>query len=93
VERWPTHNPLASFIRTQMRLGSERLRDRLLSWLLDRLLPNLGASGVLVTQDERPALVVLSMIPPAVVVRDATSGHMIREISEPGIAGGMLIAP
>jgi hypothetical protein len=87
------NNPLSSFVRGQMRVGRERLRDRMLVWLLDRVLPNAGAEGILVTQDAQPVLVVMSMIPPAVTVHDAVSGEVLREVTEPGLAGSVLVAP
>src|SRR5581483_2733446 len=92
LQRIPVNSPLANFVRGQMRLR-DRLRDRMLSWFLDHALPNLGADSIVVTQDDRPALIVLSMIPPAVTVHDATSGAVLREVSEPGIAGSLLFAP
>jgi len=91
--RIPVNSPLASFVRGQMRLGGDSLQDRLVSWLLDNALPNLGAEALLVTRDERPILVVMSMMPPAVTVHDATSGAVLREISEPGLSGSVLVAP
>jgi methylamine dehydrogenase heavy chain len=86
-------NPLASFIRLQSGLGRERPRDRFFSWALARVLPNTGTDGILVTQDDHPVLVALSMKPPAVTVYDALTGGVVREISEPGIAGSLLTAP
>lgn len=86
-------NPLAGFLRGQMRLGQERMRDRALSWLLDAALPNMGAASLLVTQDPNPVLVVMSLIPPAVTIHDAGSGEVLREIAEPGLSGSVLVAP
>jgi methylamine dehydrogenase heavy chain len=91
--RIPVNSPLASFVRGQMRLGTESMQDRLVSWLLDNALPNLGAEAILVTKDERPILVVMSMMPPAVTVHDATTGAVLREIAEPGLSGSVLVAP
>jgi len=91
--RIPVSNPMAGFLRGQMRLGSERLRDRALSWLLDHVLPNTGAEGLLVTQDDDPVLVVMSLIPPAVTVHDAATGEVVREVAEPGLSGSVLVAP
>jgi len=93
VLRIPVSNPLAGFLRGQMRLGRERMQDRMLSWLLDTALPNMGADGLLVTQDDEPVLVVMSLIPPAVTVHDATTGEMLREVAEPGLSGSVLVAP
>lgn len=91
--RIPVTNPLASFLRGQMRIGHESMRDRVVSWLLDHVLPNLGAEALLVTQDEHPVLVVMAMIPPAVVIHDASTGALLREVAEPGLSGSVLVAP
>jgi methylamine dehydrogenase heavy chain len=91
--RIPVTNPLASFLRGQMRIGHDRTRDRMISWTLDHALPNLGAGALLVTQDPDPVLVVMAMIPPAVAIHDATSGALLREVSEPGLSGSVLVAP
>ncbi len=93
TQRIAVVSPLASFLRGQLRLGTESLSDRVVSWLLDRVLPNPGAEAILVTQDERPMLVVMAMMPPAVTVHDATSGELLREIAEPGLSGTVLVAP
>ncbi|MEW6268006.1 MAG: amine dehydrogenase large subunit [Thermodesulfobacteriota bacterium] len=93
VAEIPVNNPLSSFVRGQMRAGRERLRDRMLVRLLDAVLPNTGAEAILVTQDAQPVLVVMSMMPPAVTVYDAQSGDILREVSEPGLAGSVLVAP
>ena len=64
----------ASFLRGQSALGTERMRDRALRWALDHVLPNPGVERMLVTQDDDPVLlVVMSLIPPAVTVHDATT--------------------
>lgn len=91
--RIPVSNPMAGFLRGQMRLGREGMRARTVSWLLDNLLPNMGAEGLLVTQDADPVLVVMSLIPPAVTVHDATTGAVLREVAEPGLSGSVLVAP
>jgi methylamine dehydrogenase heavy chain len=86
-------NPMAGFLRGQMRLGREGVRDRAVSWLLDTALPNTGAESILVTQDASPVLVVMSLIPPAVTIHDATTGAVLREVAEPGLSGSVLVAP
>ncbi len=93
VQRIAVENPITSFVRLQAELDRTTWTSRLLSWVLGLALPNLGANGILVTQDERPVLVALSMIPPAVTVYDAMSGVVVREVSEPGISGSLLVAP
>lgn len=89
----PVSNPLAGFLRGQMRLGRDGMRNRAVSWMLDTVLPNMGAESVLVTQDDDPVLVVMSLIPPAVTVHDATTGEVLREVAEPGLSGSVLVAP
>lgn len=86
-------NPLAGFLRGQMRLGRDSLRERTVSWLLDHTLPNMGAESLLVTQDPSPVLVVMSLIPPAVTIHDAKTGAVLREVAEPGLSGSVLVAP
>lgn len=86
-------NPMAGFLRGQMRLGRSTLRDRSVSWLLDHTLPNMGAESLLVTQDPDPVLVVMSLIPPAVTIHDAKTGAVLREVAEPGLSGSVLVAP
>jgi methylamine dehydrogenase heavy chain len=92
LQRIAVNSPLATFIRGQARLGKESYSDRIVSWLLDTLLPNLGAESILVTQDASPVLVTLSLIPPAVSVHDATTGEVRHEIGDPGLAGTILVA-
>lgn len=92
VQRIPVRNPLVGFARSQAPSGDGMLA-RAAWWTLDRVLPNPGGNGLLVTQDDDPILVVASMMPPAVAVYDARSGEMRREISEPGIALGLLAPP
>jgi methylamine dehydrogenase heavy chain len=93
VWRVTTSNPVAGFLRGQMRIGRETMRDRTVSWLLDHTLPNMGAESLLVTQDANPVLVVMSLIPPAVTIHDAQTGAVLREVAEPGLSGSVLVAP
>ena len=91
--RVPVSNPMAGFLRGQMRLGHETMHDRALSWAFDHVLPNMGVESLLVTQDASPVLVTMSLIPPAVTVHDAKTGAVLREIAEPGLSGSVLVAP
>lgn len=90
--RIPVGNPLVAFVRSQAG-GGDGVLARAAWWLLGHLLPNPGANGLLVSQDDDPVLVVASMMPPAVAVHDARTGALRRDISEPGIALGLLAAP
>jgi methylamine dehydrogenase heavy chain len=64
-----------------------------LDWLLQRLVPNAGADCVLVTTDTEPLIVLSNQQAPVIAVLDGTSGELLREIEEPGIAIGLLVAP
>src|SRR5205807_411975 len=66
---------------------------RFTRWLLTRVLPNTGVERILVTQDEHPVLVASASLPPSVTIHDAMTGAVLREVSEPGLAGSLLFAP
>ncbi len=87
VQRIPVLNPLVSFIGQQAGSG------RFTRWLLTRVLPNTGVERILVTQDEHPVLVASASLPPTVTIHDAMTGAVLREVSEPGLAGSLLFAP
>jgi hypothetical protein len=93
VQRIPVLNPLVSFIGQQMALDQRGRRGRLTRWLLGRVLPNPGIDRILVTQDERPVLIASASMPPTVTIHDASTGAVVREVSEPGLAGSLLFAP
>jgi hypothetical protein len=57
------------------------------------MIPNLGVARILVTQDAHPVLVASAEMPPTVTVHDAMTGEVLREVSEPGIATSLLVAP
>jgi hypothetical protein len=88
VQRIPLRNPLLAFLDEQ--LGGT---GRLAAWLLGLVLPNPGVERILVTQDERPVLVASASVPPAVTIHDAMTGAVVRDVSEPGLAGSLLFAP
>lgn len=92
VQRIGVKNPLVAFVRSQAGLGGGALA-RSLWWTLEKVLPNPGANGLLVTQDAEPVLLVLSLIPPAISVHDARTGAFLRDVSEPGLALGLLAPP
>ncbi len=91
--RIPVHNPLVSFIGQQAGIDQRTRRGRWVTWLLTKTLPNPGIERILVTQDDRPVLIASASLPPTVTVHDATSGAVLREIAEPGLAGTLLFAP
>ncbi|HEX2483834.1 MAG TPA: amine dehydrogenase large subunit [Myxococcota bacterium] len=89
VQRIALGNPFAGLVRQQA--GVER--GGAASWLLDRLLPHPGVGQIFVTQDESPVLVAVGEGPGSVLVHDARSGALLREIGEAGIASTLLYAP
>jgi hypothetical protein len=76
-----------------MRLGNKTSMERAATWALETLLPNPGATGILVTPDDEPRLIIASMIPPAVSVHDALTGERLTDVAEPGIGLGLLAKP
>jgi methylamine dehydrogenase heavy chain len=93
VQRIPVLNPLVSFVGQQLALARRGRAGRFTGWLLARMLPNPGVERILVTQDERPVLVASASMPPTVTIHDAMTGAVLREVSEPGLAGSLLFAP
>jgi len=89
VQRIELGNPLAALVRAQAGIA----RGGAASWLLDALLPNPGAWSILVTQDESPVLVATAEGPSSVLVHDARTGALLREIGEAGLAPTLLFAP
>jgi methylamine dehydrogenase heavy chain len=87
VQRIPVLNPIVSFMGQQVALG------RFSRWFLGKVLPNTGVERILVTQDEHPVLVASAAIPPAVMVHDAMTGAVVREVAEPGLAASLLFTP
>ena len=86
-------NPLISFIGLQASLDPAHTSGRIERWLLGKLVGNPGVERILVTQDEHPVLVASASIPPTLTIHDAMTGEVLREVSEPGLGGGLLVAP
>ena len=66
------------------------------SWtraILRRILPNTGVSAILVTQDEQPVLIAAAQEPPTVSIHDATTGEVVQEVRDAGIALSLLFSP
>jgi methylamine dehydrogenase heavy chain len=95
VQRITPTSALLSTARTYGGFTGEEagLTGRVIEWVLEKVLPNTGVNGIYVSQDDQPRLVALSMIPPALVVYDALTGVETVDISEPGTALGLLLAP
>ena len=93
IQRIPVLNPLVSFVGQQLALSNWGRAGRLTGWFLTKTLPNPGVERILVTQDAHPVLVASASIPPTVTIHDAMTGEVVREVSEPGLAGSLLFAP
>jgi methylamine dehydrogenase heavy chain len=93
LQRIPLLNPLASFVRLQMAATGRTRAGSVAGWLLEKLLASPGVERILVTQDAHPVLVSSSSLPPTLTVHDATTGALVREVSEPGLAGSLLFTP
>jgi methylamine dehydrogenase heavy chain len=93
VQRIEVTNPLLSFVGQQLGLEKRGRSGRFAGWLLERMLPHPGVERIAVTQDDKPVLVAGASIPPTVTVQDATTGALVREIVEPGIAGTLFYLP
>jgi methylamine dehydrogenase heavy chain len=93
VQRVSMLNPLISFIGLQASLDPAHTSGRIERWLLGKLVGNPGVERILVTQDEHPVLVASASIPPTLTIHDAVTGEVLREVSEPGLGGGLLVAP
>jgi hypothetical protein len=93
VQRIATMNPLLSFVGQQLGLAQQGRTSGLTAWVLGKMLPHPGIERIAVTQDDKPLLVAGSALPPTVTVHDAITGAVVREISEPGIAGTLFYMP
>ena len=93
VQRIPVVNPLANFVGDQLAAQGRTRAARAATWLLSHTLPNPGVERILVTQDDHPVLIASAEIPPSVTIHDAMTGDVVRDVSEPGLAGSLLFAP
>jgi hypothetical protein len=82
-------SPLAAIVRRM--LGAPA--GGTASWLLDLLLPNPGVDRIAVTPDAEALLFASATFPASLGVYDARSGAFLRDVSEPGIAGSVLVLP
>ncbi len=89
VLRIPVVSPVVSFLAQQAGIA----RGSATRWLLEKILPNTGVDGIVVTQDDHPVLIAAGMLPPTVTVHDAMTGEVKREIPEVGLALSLLFAP
>jgi methylamine dehydrogenase heavy chain len=87
--RIPVVSPVVSFVAQQAGLAP----DSAARWVLEKVLPNTGVNGIIVTQDEHPVLLAAGMMPPTVTVHDAVTGAVQREIPEVGLALSLLFTP
>jgi len=93
VQRITLLNPLVSFIGQLASLDPAHDSGRFGRWFLGRVMPNPGIERIMVTQDPNPVLIASASLPPTVTIHDAMSGAVLREVSEPGLAGALLAAP
>ena len=91
VQRIPLLSPLMSFVAQQAALDPATTKGRFGRWFLDKVMPHLGVERILVTQDDKPILIASASMPPTVTIHDAMSGAVLREVSEPGLGGGLLV--
>jgi methylamine dehydrogenase heavy chain len=93
VQRIPLLNPLVSFIGQLASLDPTHTGGSIGRWVLGAVMPNPGVERILVTQDANPVLIASASLPPTVTIHDAMTGAVLREVSEPGLAGALLAAP
>ena len=93
VQRIALASAYAGLLRGTLRLDESTWSGWLATRLLYALLPNPGADRILVTQDPAPVLVTGTMFPSTLLVHDARTGALLRDVSEVGVAGGLLSAP
>jgi len=96
VQRIAVPSPIVSFIADQARLGpvdNQPLTARVTRAMLDSILPNVGVDRIVVTQGDKPFLVLSSGYPPTITILDAESGKVLREVSEPGLAFSLFFTP
>ena len=93
VQRIPVLNPLAGFVGQQLAASGRSRMARFTGWFLPKVLPNPGVERILVTQDDHPVLVMSASLPPTLTIHDAMTGAMVRQVSEPGLAGSLLFTP
>ena len=96
LARFAVPSPLVTFIAEQAKLGpiqEQPLSTRLTRSALESTLPNIGAERILVTQGDEPLLLTSSGFPPTIVVLDAETGAVQREIQEPGIGFSLFFTP
>jgi methylamine dehydrogenase heavy chain len=93
LQRIELENPLAGALQGPLGLTDATLGGRITLWLLRALLPNPGADRILVTQDEAPVLLSATTFPSTLAVHDARSGAFLRDVTEVGVAGGLIAAP
>lgn len=82
-------NLVAAFLASRMQLGEGTWG----AWILDAIVPNVGADRVAVTQDGAPRLILVSDEGGTVGVHDALSGVFLRNINDVGLFPGAISAP
>lgn len=93
LQRIPLASHLAALLRGPLGLRDDGFAGRLAIRALYALLPNPGADRILVTQDDAPLLLSTSTFPSTLVVHDGQTGAFLRDVSEIGVAGGLIVTP
>jgi methylamine dehydrogenase heavy chain len=88
VARIGVPNLMAAFLGQQM-----DLRDGVVTWLLERVVPSPGADSIAVTPGDEPLLLMVSRAAGTVSVHDADTGARLRHLENVGLAPGALLAP
>jgi len=89
VQQFPVGNLMAAFLTGQMGLQPGGVA----AYLLDALVPPVGADSIAITQDGAPRLFTVSREAGAIGVHDARSGAWLRNITDVGLAPGVVSAP
>ena len=89
IDAFDTPNLIPAFIGPQAGFDADGTLGKILGFLL----PNLGVHSIAVTKDDAPLLFCRNKELGAVGVLDATSGEHLRDISETGLAGTLLVVP
>ena len=89
VDVFEAPNLIPPFLGPQAGFDAKGMIGKILNFVL----PNLGVHSIAVTQDSAPLLFVRHVDFGAVGVLDAQSGEHLRDISEAGLSGVMLVLP
>jgi len=89
VDVFEPPNLMAAFLGPQAGFEATSMTGKVLNFLL----PNMGVHSVAVTRDDAPILFYRNADLGAVGVLDAKTGEHLRDISETGLSGTLLVVP